>query len=345
MSVEAKIKALEPGFDELTQAIIDAGRIALSGHTDPDGDALGSVLALALFIQKTWPHKQVDVLLANKRPVPRIYAFLPEAGSFINAADYSFDPDLFIALDTPTLERLRDSAEVLERASMTAAIDHHATSMPFTRVYCCEPGAASTADIVYEYIRYFGAPLDADIATCLLCAVITDTGRFQYQNANAHAYALASACVTAGAQASYICTQVYQNDTLASLQLKAATLQRLTVNADHTVSWSYVTHDDLVQYGATDEDCEGLIDEIRVLGGVDACVFMREKHSGEIRANLRSKVDWLDVAAVAQQFNGGGHKAAAGFTCYLPMAEACETVVRAIEAQIAKQKPKDNALG
>lgn len=323
-------------FGRVASLIEQAQVVAVSGHTDPDGDALGSVLALTGIIEARWPGKRVQPLLANDRPVDPSYRFLPGSERLLPAARYAETPDLFISVDTPSPARLADAAAVLRRAPRTAAFDHHPTMEPFAQVNFLRACAASVGDIVHDFMAYLGVHPTPEVALCILTAVMTDTGRFQYQNTDAHALRVAADMVEAGAHTCDVAASVYQSYTLPALRLREQVFGRLATDATGQVAFSYVTQDDLARLGATAADCDGLIDDVRCLAGVKACLFMREQADGALRGNLRSKVDGLDVSAVAQAFGGGGHRAAAGYTVQPPLKDALARSVELLAAQVAR---------
>lgn len=328
-------------FSRIAALIEQAQSVAISGHTDPDGDALGSVLALTALIERRWPHVRVQPLLANNRPVVEAYRFLSGVERLMPAARYREVPDLFISVDTPMPERLKDAKAVFERARTTAAFDHHPTMEAFAQVNYLRANAASVGDIVYDFMVHVGVSPTSELATCILTAVLTDTGRFQYQNTDAHALRVAAAMVEAGASPTQVSESVYQSDSLAALKLKEVALARLATDECGLVAYSYVTQADLKRLGATVEDCDGLIDVPRALRGVRACLFLREQKDGTVRGSVRSKASWLDVSAVAMRFNGGGHRAAAGLTYKGTVEGALAEVVPALVAQVRTECPTE----
>lgn len=337
------MSSTEPGLDDSEAAAFDriaaliggSRTVAVSGHTDPDGDALGSNLGLAHVIRQRWPQVRVTSLLADDASVPAAYAHLPGADAVVPATAYDETPDLFISVDTPNPDRLKNSAAVFARARHTVAIDHHPTMASFAEVSLLRGTAASVGDVVYDFARHVGARLTTQAATCLLCAILTDTGRYQYQNTDAHALRASADLVEAGASPSQIATWVYQSATIQGMHLKALAMERLALDPTGRVAYSYVTGDDLARLGAHPEDCDSLIDVVRSVGDVDACVFLRERPDGTVRANLRSKAPWLDVSAVAAGFSGGGHRAAAGASHPGPMPDALRDVVGAVARAVA----------
>ena len=288
-------------FDRIAHLIEGAQEIVICAHTNPDGDALGTQLALERAIRARWPYKQVTGLLADDQPVPRIYRFLPGAEGLVPAVDYAGTPDLFISVDLSVAHRLEDGEAVLERSRHACIIDHHPCDDPFGEAWYIRPSAAAASVLVEEFIQHLGLPLTRDIALCLLCGIITDTGRFQYQNADAEALVAASLLVQAGADPSVVSLNVYQSFRLEFLHLKAAVMARVVTFAHGRIAYSYATAADLERTGASLDEADGL------------ALFLKEIPGGKVRGNLRSKTG-IDISGVARELGGGGHKAAAGFT-------------------------------
>jgi phosphoesterase RecJ-like protein len=322
----------QPGrFDAITRLIEGARTIAICAHTSPDGDALGSGLALAELIERRWPEKRVDGLLADADEVPRTYRFLPGVGRLVRARDYEPDPDLFVCVDLSQPARLADARAVLERSARVAVIDHHPSSEPFWDAGVVRTDAAAAGVIVTEYAEHLGGPLTPTMAQNLLCALVTDTGRFQYQNANGEAFEVASALVDAGASPSEVALNVYQSDRLSYLHLSATVMGRITTFAHGRIAYSYATAADLKATGVPVAECDGLVDLVRCVEGSEVALFLKEVPGGQVRGNLRAKTD-RDVSAVAREMGGGGHRAAAGFTLEGDVDQALSAVLPKIRA-------------
>lgn len=324
-------------FDRIESMIQNARTVALSAHTRPDGDAIGSVLGLAGAIRQRWPEKSVTCLLADDDPVPRIYGFLPGAGSYVPASAYTETPDLFIALDLPTDKRLANSKAVMERARAVASFDHHPQDRSFAQVAAVRTDAAATGVLVFQFARHIGAQVTPAMANQLFCALVTDTGRFQYQNADAECFRVASALVDAGADPSRIALEVYQNFRLGYLRLEGVVLGRIVTLCDGRLAYSYAMREDLERTGTRDEECDGLIDQVRCVEGAEVALFLKEGQvPGLVRGNLRAK-GTVDVSAIAAQLGGGGHRAAAGFslegTVDGVFAQALPLIQQALDAQ------------
>ena len=294
----------------ILELIEGASSIAISGHTSPDGDALGSVLGLGLSLMKVFPDKDIALLLADDDPVPRIYRFMEGADLLVPASAYTGNPDLFISVDVPVVERLNNSAEVLRRSAHVACFDHHPAREEFAEVSL----RCVNAMIIDRFLADCGITASDSIATCLLCGLVTDTGRFQYQNADAAAFHAASRLVAHGADPARVALEVYQSMRVEFLHLKSIVMGRIKTVARGRVAYSYAYESDLKECGVTSDECDGLVDVVRSVMGVEVCLFLKGiEGDTKVRGNLRSKGD-LDVSEIAANFGGGGHHAAAGFT-------------------------------
>jgi phosphoesterase RecJ-like protein len=245
--------------------------------------------------------------------VPRIYRFLPGSDTFVHAADYDVTPDLFICVDLSQMSRLADAEEICARAHHVAVLDHHPSGERFWDAGVVRPDAAATGVIISEFCLHSSRVLTPTIAQNLLCAIITDTGRFQYQNADNEAFETASMLVEAGASPAEVALNVYQSDRLAYVHLAARVLARIQTFAEGRIAYSFATAEDIANAGVTLDELDGLIDLVRCIEGTKVALFLKEVDGGKVRGNLRSKCD-LDVSGIAREMGGGGHRAAAGFT-------------------------------
>lgn len=310
----AKIDWQEELFSQIEEEIGRAHTIALCAHTDPDGDALGSQLALMRIIRARWRDKEVVGLLADEGPTPRIYSYLPGIDGLVHVADYDETPDLFITVDLSEAHRLNLAEPVMRRARRNVIVDHHPCERPYGDVSLVRPSAAACGVIVTEFAVHLGMRLQADVARCLYCAIATDTGRFQYQNADSEAFAAAALLVNHGASPAELSLNVYQNFSLEFLHLKSVVMGRITTFSKGRIAYSYATEADIRRTGASLDECDGLIDVVRSVAGSEVALFLKEVPGGRVRGNLRAKTDDHDISPIARALGGGGHKAAAGFT-------------------------------
>ncbi len=286
-----------------------AGSVVVCAHVRPDGDAIGSVLGITLALREAGI--SAIPTLADAAPAPASYAFLPGFALFAQAEELE-TPDVFVALDTPNLARLGSAGELAQRAGTLISIDHHPDHDGFGDLNLVDTAAAASAQMIWTLLSSLGVAATPDIALCLYVGLMTDTGRFQYDNTNAEALRTAAALLEAGASAAEASRLVFQERSAGSLALEARALSRLTLANDGHVAYTWITSDDFDETGAMSSETETLPDAVRVLGGIDVSLLLRIE-DGEIRGNLRAKTGF-DVGSVAREFGGGGHRAAAGFT-------------------------------
>ncbi|MDP2183736.1 MAG: DHH family phosphoesterase [Actinomycetota bacterium] len=286
-----------------------ADSVVVCAHVSPDGDAIGSVLALTLALRDA----SIPAIptLADDATGPCTYEFLPGFGLLTPANDLNV-PAAFVALDTPNFERLGLAEDLARKAENLIVIDHHPDNAEFGGVNIVDSRAASTSQLIWRLIERLEVPVTPEIALCCYVGLMTDTGRFQYENTSPGALRDAAAMIEAGADPSLAARLVYQERSPAALDLDSRVLSRLTVANGGRVAYSWVTDADFEATGAHAEESENLVDLIRVAKGVDVAFLIREQSDG-LRANLRSKTGY-DVGTLAREMGGGGHAAAAGFT-------------------------------
>ncbi|MDZ4167541.1 MAG: bifunctional oligoribonuclease/PAP phosphatase NrnA [Coriobacteriia bacterium] len=291
-------------------ALRGATHVVIGSHVDPDGDAIGSCLGLALALDAIGVAN--TLVLASGTECPTTYAFLPGSERLVSASAFSGIPEVFVALDSPDLRRLGDAEGLARSADVLIMIDHHPDATGEAHVNVLDDDAAATGALVWNLLPHLGAIPDARIATCLYTALLTDTGRFSYSNTTPDTLRTAAEMVDAGAHPNEIYIAVYENRSSGAQQLVGRTLSRVTLaNAGH-VAYSWVDAADFADTGATPEEAENLIDFVRALGGVDVVILAKVNES-TTRASLRAKDD-TDVGAIARLFDGGGHRAAAGLS-------------------------------
>ncbi len=317
----------------LTQPLADAAAeiyqsqtIVLACHVNPDGDALGSMLGLALALLPLG--KTVTCL--SEDGVPAMLTFLPGAERVQQATDQSAF-DLALVVDSGDLPRVGSTIQpVIGRAGRVVDIDHHVTAGAFGDVRVLDAQAASTAEIVYALLRTLQTPITPEIATCLFTGIITDTGSFRFQNVTPNTLQVAAALLEAGAPPAFISEHVFENRTFAATQLLGHALASLQKTSDSRIVWARITASDFAEVGATDQDTEGIVSYVRGVQEAEVGILFREMAGGGVRVSLRSR-DTVNVAEVAALFGGGGHRMASGCTVNLPLAEAEQAVIKAIQ--------------
>lgn len=303
----------------MANALKELDNFVLCGHVNPDGDCLGSQLALAFALKSLG--KRVTCLLVNPSPIEAGLEFLPGLKDMVPAEDFAEDGVAFIACDVPTAERMGAAAAIQQRASVRFTIDHHAVPESMSEHNYVDPDAPATGMIVWKLIKELGVDPTSEMALCCYVALMTDTGRFQYQNTTAEAFFAASEMVAAGADPSLASREVYQSRTRASLLLERSMLANMSVADDGSWALSHVSLNDFLWSEGVKSDAEPLIDVLRSLKGVKVACILREQQDC-VRGSLRAKDDSIDVARLARVIGGGGHKAAAGFTYKGTLSEA-----------------------
>lgn len=310
-------------MDHLEQVLeqIKQGReFLLTSHARPDGDAVGSLLALSGILHTMG--KAAAIVMSD--PVPVIYKPLPYADRIVQSALVNGHYEAAILLECDSVQRTR--LQGLD-SYFLISIDHHVTGKPFAAVNWIDPGACACAEMVYRLGKAAGVKITPEIATCLYTAVLTDTGSFCYSPTNAHTFDLARQLAEHGADPARIAQSVYFSNPTSKMRLLGAALSNL--HREGPIAWMTVTRKDMERCGALEEDCEGLVNYALGIAGVEAAMFFRETPEHRVRISLRSK-GAVNVSAIAEKFGGGGHQCASGFAVEGPLPAAIERVLKAL---------------
>lgn len=317
---------------EIAEVLRSRDDFVVCGHVSPDGDCLGSQLALAAALRQLG--KRVTCVLAKDEPIDVNLAFLPGADALVPAARYDGACGTFVGVDVPTRERVGEAASALRDAcGLAVTVDHHAVETTMADYVFVDPDAASTTMLVWELAAHLGADRAGDVALCCYTGLATDTGRFQYQNTDAAAMRAALEMVEAGVSPADVARAVFQSRTLASVQLEGLAIERMRFGADGAWVVSWLSRADFERLGAQKADAEPVINALRSVAGVRVACMLREQDGGEVRGSVRAK-DGTDVSAIARSFGGGGHVAAAGFTLHGGIDEALRVVPDALEQAV-----------
>ena len=314
-------------LEDVLKQIMDRRHFLVTSHTRPDGDAVGSSLAMAQVLRKMG--KVAEVILGDSVPV--IYQPLPQADTIIHSSTVNGKYDAAIILECDSVVRTR--LQGLERHFLIN-IDHHATSKPFADVNWIDPKACAVAEMVFRLALAAGVKITPDIATCLYAAVLTDTGSFSYSSTNAHTFDLARRLVEHGADPAHIAHNIYFSYPTSKMRLLGAALSGL--HREGGLAWMAVTRDDMDRCGALDEDCEGLVNYALGIAGVEVAVFFRETGDARVRVSLRSK-GVVNVADLAQKHGGGGHECASGFSLSGSLVEAEKSVLSELRRKLSEK--------
>lgn len=288
----------------------DIKTMAVSGHIRPDGDCTGSVLGVYNYVRKYHPEIRI---IAYLEPIPFDFEFLPNSDKLKRADKYdNTSYDLFICCDCGDLSRLGDSAVYFEHAKRTICIDHHETNGSFADENYVFPEASSTCELIGEVIDR--DRIDKDIAECLYTGIVTDTGVFQYNCTHSSTMNFAGYLMDLGIDYSYIVDHVFFTKSLKQLQMLGLAITNAKTFLDGKVIASFVTSDEMKKYDAAPKNMEGVVGTLRSVEGVEDAFFMYPTEDGCYKVSARSATDTVDLAALASQYGGGGHKRAAGFS-------------------------------
>jgi phosphoesterase RecJ-like protein len=311
----------------VADAIARGRRFVLSSHARPDGDAIGSQLAMAFALDALGK----EVTIVNRDPVPGPLAAFPGTARIVVADRVDETFDAAIIMECSSLDRTGVSG--LER-SPVINVDHHQGNTAYGAVNWFDPAAAACAEMVFDVIVELGVPMSREIATHLYVGILTDTGSFHYSGTSARTFDIARRLVEAGVEPATVARTVFDSNTLGRLKLFGAVLSAIELEHGGRLAVMKVDHAMARAAGGTYDDTEGLINLPLTVREIRASVFFKELGPAEHRVSLRSK-GAIDVAAVAKRFGGGGHKNAAGCSGPGSFAEARAAIVAAAGEAIA----------
>lgn len=317
-------------FDRAVGVIRAAPALALACHRDPDGDALGSMLALHHLARAhgkpsvaSWPEPFV---------VAPHYDFLPGLDAATKPEDFPTEPEVMVTFDCGSLGRLGGLGEVAKAAHELIVLDHHASNDRYGTINVVDPDAAATAVVVRRLAAALGWTLNRDAALCLYTGLVTDTGRFQYSNTTASVFELARELSEFDLPIAAASRQLFERHRFAYLQMVGACLARAELDRDLRFVATWVTNFDLDGFDVDVAETEGLIDLVRRTAEADVACVCKETAEG-IRVSLRSVRDDIDVSAIAARFGGGGHRYAAGFVAPYPVVDVLSGIKAALREQ------------
>jgi phosphoesterase RecJ-like protein len=309
-------------------------RFLLTTHENPDGDALGSLLGMHRVLEQLGKDS-VMFLAAKEFPLPVEYRFLPLEEVFHEPPVDLIDR-AFVFLDCGNIDRMpvdflrNHEAKVLN-------IDHHHDNTRFGTLNLIDTSASCTAEIVLELAKLLGAEITPEIAGALYVALVTDTGRFMYENTGPAAHRMAAELIEAGVDVHDTYRRLYERIPIEKLHLVARAIERIERREDCKLAVTYISADDYAETGANDSLTEGIIDHVRALEGTEVAAMIRDKTDGGRAArkvSLRSTDGRVDVSVIARKHGGGGHARAAGFSTDLGYPELVEVLCAEVKAQL-----------
>jgi len=320
------------GLERLAQAMLRHESFVITSHVDPDPDCLGSMLALAWGLRRLGK----TVAVVSPDPISEDMRFLPGVDQILPPPAPAADALVVVDCDLSRIGAVRSQTS---QFAYVYNIDHHVSNTGEGTLHYIEPQAAATGELIYRLLtEHWGLALDAQAATQLYAAVMSDTGSFRYPNTTAQTLAIAAQLVEAGAKPDEIAAAVYDQVPWRAVQLLKLALNTLGRSDDGRIAWIVVTRAMLAQAGAVDDDAAGFVQYPRSIAGVEVALMLRELADGQTRVSLRSR-GRVDVSVVASAFGGGGHPGAAGCTVNAPVADALERIVAAVSQWLPPLEP------
>lgn len=317
-------------LDNILEEIKKAENIVVLTHETPDGDAIGSSLAMNLILQKLG--KNVDVVITQ---FPKTFSFLPQAENVKNEIEIK-TYDLAISVDCATLNRL-DGKELFEKAKRKIVIDHHGSNTMYGEINYVNPVAPACCEILAGMLEYWDIDIDIDTGSCILTGIITDTGGFKHSSVTAETFEFTAELLRKGVNVSDIYYRVLETKTKANFELLRIATDRLEFLEDGKVAFTYITEKDMKDVNAQFGDHEGIVELARGIEGVEISVFVREKEDEKaykvsMRASNNTNANVSDICYI---FGGGGHPKAAGALVKGNVEEVKEKIIQGIK-KVAK---------
>lgn len=306
-------------LDKIVEEIYNAKNIVILTHIQPDGDAIGSSLALYNGLKQI--NKDVDLIIPE---FPKMYSFLPNANE-IKTVEKNENYDLAIALDCGDLTRLKGTERYFEDANCRISIDHHEINTMFADYNFVNPIAPACAQILIIVLETLGIEITKEIGTCLLTGIITDTGGFKYSGVTAETFEFTAGLLNKGVNVSNVYKKVLQTVSRSKFDLMKIAMERIEFFEDGKIAFTYINKEDEEKTQADTGDHNGIVEMGRDVEGVEVSIFLRETDDG-YKISLRSN-DYMNVSDICVLFNGGGHIRAAGGSINLPFEQAKERII------------------
>lgn len=313
-------------LDSIKEEIEKAQSIILLTHESPDGDAVGSSLAMYNSLKQL--NKNVDLIIPE---YPECFNFLTGASEI--KKETSIDKyDLAIALDAADIKRLNGFANYFEDAKVTINIDHHGSNEMFADYNFVNPDAPACCQILIQVIKYLNVTINKEIGTCLLTGIITDTGGFKYSGTSKETFEFTSWLLSIGVNVSDVYRRVLEIRTKGNFALTKLVIDRMEFFENGKIAFTYITKEDEERVKAKNGDHDGLVDIGRTVEGVEVSILLREA-DGFFKGSLRSN-EYVNVSDVCMMFGGGGHIRAAGCSIHIPFSEAKEKLINEVKKHL-----------
>lgn len=312
-------------YSNIVNKITEANNILIISHIGPDGDTIGSTLALAEIINKNFENKNVHFVIQHK--IPDIYKFLPNSENAIltNREVEISCYDLAIGVDCATKKRMGYFEPIYDKAKFKINIDHHGTNNEYGDINVIVANSSSTGEILFDFAQKMNLKISQDAAICLYTALLTDTGAFRYSNTTSNTLLTASKLVELGANSHDIYEYCFESRPVEMIRIAAQAIANAQFIENNKIAYTLVDRNMLNEFGAIDEHLEGIPEMLRQATAVEVSFIAKETIKGEAKFSFRSKSK--DVASLCEQFGGGGHKLAAGCVLNCSLKDALEQIL------------------
>lgn len=317
-------------FEEIGNVIAKAKKILLYPHVNMDGDTLGSSVALCKALREAG--KECYILIEDDIPANLV---------FLDKGYCTFDqnimkkPDLSICIDCGDESRFLMRKDKFKQAKKSLCIDHHRTTTPYCDYNYIDADSAATGELIYQLLCAMELPIDKEIGEALFAAITTDTGNFKYSNTTKKTHEIAAALYDAGINSNDVCVELYENVRMERILIENKVLGTMSTICGGKGVIAYCTQDMLKETNALMDETENVVQKLRSISGVEVAGFIKENGENDVKVSLRSK-KYVDVAAIAAEFGGGGHCRAAGFSLNCTMTEAFDRVTEKITDSLGK---------
>lgn len=308
----------------LEDKIKSAESILVVTHINPDGDALGSMVAIKKILKLKY-NKNCDAVFLGK--FPDIYDFIPLKDEIIPAEKFDTQKnyDVAIAVDVACLDRICQIEKTYNNSKFRVNFDHHKTNISYGDLAFVDGNASSTGEVLYGIFEKLGAEIDKDTAIALYCSILTDTGCFKYKNTSEKSMEICAKLLSKGVDPSDISQRIYGNKPKAMVMLTAWAVSNAKFLNNGKVAYTTVTLKDLEKFNAESDHTEGIVEVLREINTVEVSLFFKELKSGYTKVSMRSKT--FDVAKICEKYGGGGHTNAAGCTVMKPINIAVDKIL------------------
>ncbi len=322
---------MENNYIELRNLIEKADNIIVFSHVNPDGDTLGSNLAISLMIEQYF-NKNVDSVYVGN--LPALYSYLPQFDRFKNVIDIDSKKvyDLAIAVDVASKDRMVLGSVIYDKAKNNVNIDHHKTNIGYGKLNIIDGDAACVGSILYKIFKEWNLKITKDVARCLYTSLMTDTGGFKYENTTPETFILASDLVKLGVSPTQEYRACYETKPQSMVQFQAYVVSNTVFYNEGKIAFSKITRSDMSRFNATDEYTEGIVEVLRTVKTVEISAILKETKEGYTKVSLRSKR--IDLTPIVIDFGGGGHSFAAGCTIKKPIAIAFDKLLRRVQSEL-----------